>query len=293
MHPPSRRNLLQATALLASPLQSATERHPTYCLNTATLQGYKLPIAQLIDITARAGFTAIEPWLNQLTDVSAPEIRKRLQDAGLKVESAIAFPQWIVDDDAKRSAALEQMKREMDIVAQIGGTRIAAPPAGANNAPAIPLERIGERYRAVLEIGDRAGVTPELEFWGGSRNLRSLPEAVHAAMLADHAKACVLADVFHLYKGGSPLHSIGMLSAQTLQVIHINDYPAAPPRETIADRDRVFPGDGVAPLRQILGDLYRINSNVVLSLELFNPNYWTGDPLETARRGLAKMKALR
>lgn len=291
VHPPSRRNVLQATALLAGPPQAAAGPQPVYCLNTATLQGYKLPIARLIEIAGRAGFAAIEPWLNQLNDAPPTEIRKRVHDAGLKVESAIAFPQWIVDDDAKRSAALEQAKREMDTVAQIGGTRVAAPPAGANNGPVIPLERIAERYRAVLEIGDRMGVTPELEFWGGSQNLKTLPDAVDAAMLADHPKACVLADVFHLYKGGSPLRSLRMLSAQTLQLIHINDYPAVPPRETIADRDRVFPGDGIAPLPQILGDLFRINPNVVLSLEVFNPSYWTGDPLETARRGLAKMKA--
>ena len=52
----------------------------------------------------------------------------------------------------------------------------------------------------------------------------------------------------------------------------MNDYPAVPPRDTIGDRDRVMPGDGIAPLTQILRDLLANGSRAVLSLELFNPD---------------------
>ena len=104
------------------------------------------------------------------------DIRKRIEDRGLTVEGAISFTQWIVDDDARRAEALEQAKREMDILAQIGGKRIAAPPAGANgnNAPTLDLMKAAERYRALLELGDKMGVTPALELWGPSKNLHRL-----------------------------------------------------------------------------------------------------------------------
>ena len=82
-----------------------------------------------------------------------------------------------------------------------------------------------------------------------------------------------------------------MISHKAIQVFHLNDYPADPPRETIGDRDRVFPGDGIAPLTQILQDLHANNIKAVLSLELFNPTYWKQDPLQVAKTGLAKMKA--
>ncbi len=266
-----------------------------YCLNFATLQGYKLPVAEMIDVAANAGYNAIEPWLNGLHTYadqggSLPDLRKRIADAGLTVESAIAFPQWIVDDPAKRAAGMEQAKRDMDVVAKIGGQRIAAPPAGANNGSEIALAEIASRYRAVLELGDQVGVVPELEFWGTSTNLSRLSQVVYVALETGHPKACVLADVFHLYKGQSGFLGLRMLSSQALPVIHMNDYPAAPPRETVADRDRVYPGDGVAPLKQILQDLNRINPSMVLSLEVFNPAYWKGTPLDSAKTGLAKMK---
>ena len=35
----------------------------------------------------------------------------------------------------------------------------------------------------------------------------------------------------------------------------MNDYPAEPPRDAITDAHRVYPGDGVAPLKEMLRDL--------------------------------------
>jgi len=293
-----RRHFLGTAALAVAGLPRATAQpaRPAfrYCLNTATLQGFKLGIAESAEIASKAGYHALEPWLTQLTAYSGswPDLRRRIADLGLTVESAIAFPQWIVDDEAKRTAAMEQLRREMDMVARIGGMRIAAPPAGATTGPEIALPRIVDRYRAVLELGDRMGVVPELEFWGVSVNLRRLADAAFVAMSTDHPKACVLPDVFHLYKGGSGFRGLPMLSAQAVHVLHMNDYPATLARETIADRDRVYPGDGVAPLKQLLADLHGVNPGLVLSLEVFNPAYWKGDALETARRGLEKMKSV-
>ena len=82
-----------------------------------------------------------------------------------------------------------------------------------------------------------------------------------------------------------------MVSAAAMPVLHMNDYPADPPREKIADRDRVMPGDGIAPLPQILRYLRDNGGPTVLSLELFSQVYWEKDPLEVAKTGLAKMKA--
>src|SRR2546421_8392592 len=33
-----------------------------YCLNTSTIRGQNLPLAEEIEIASKAGFSAIEPW---------------------------------------------------------------------------------------------------------------------------------------------------------------------------------------------------------------------------------------
>jgi len=268
----------------------------TYCLNTSTIRGQKLSLDREAEIAAQAGYESIEPWVNKIHEYgkgggNLKDMRKRIEDLGLTVESAISFFAWIVDDDAARARGLEQARRDMDALAQIGGKRIAAPPAGAHRAGSIDLMKAAERYRALLEIGDEIDVVPQVEVWGPSTNLYRLGQSMFVVIESGHPKGCLLPDVYHIYKGGSDFHGLKQLSAHAIQVFHLNDYPADPPRETISDRDRILPGDGIAPLTQILRDLHANSSHAVLSLELFNPTYWKQDPLQVAKTGLAKMKA--
>lgn len=309
----SRRGALQRTGLLvggavlgqnlgalkasAKPAVPGTERPFLYCLNTATIRGQKLGIVKEIEVAAQAGYDAIEPWVDSITEYvknggTLPDLKKRISDSGLIVEDAIAFSEWIVDDEARRAKGMERAKREMDMVAQIGGRRIAAPPAGATNLPRLDLMQAAERYRALLEAGEQLGIVPQLELWGFSKNLNRLGECVCVAMETGHRNACVLADVFHLHKGGSEWAGIKLLGAHAIQVLHMNDFPAEPPREKIDDSYRVYPGDGTAPLAGILRALHEIGGQKVLSLELFNRKYWSEDALTVAKTGLAKMKAV-
>jgi 2-keto-myo-inositol isomerase len=267
-----------------------------YSLNTSTIRGQKLGLEKEVDVAAQAGYSAMEPWVQTLQEYvkgggKLSDVRKRIEDRGLTIENAISFTRWVVDDDAVRAQAREQLKSEMDLLAQIGGKRIAAPPVGATNEPGLDLMKAAERYRAILELGDQTGVTPILELWGGSRNLHRLGECLFVIAESGHPKACMLGDVFHIYKGGSDFNGLRVFSAAALPVMHMNDYPADPPREKATDRDRVMPGDGIAPLPQILRTLADHGGSTLLSLELFSPVYWQKDALEVARTGLAKIKA--
>lgn len=268
-----------------------------YCLNTSTISGQKLPISEVVQVAARAGYQGIEPWIRELDQHvkdghSLSDLGKRIRDLGLKVESAIGFFDWVVDDDSRRKKALEEARRNMDMVQQIGGKRLAAPPSGATDTTGIDLRRAAERYRALIELGEPFGIVPEVEVWGFSKTLGRLSEAVHVAIESQHPAACVLPDVFHLYKGGSGFSGVKMLGPFSIGVFHFNDYPADPPREKITDAQRVYPGDGAAPLKDLVRDLRSIGYRGMLSLELFNRDYWKQDALTTARTGLEKMRAV-
>ena len=293
---------LAATAIRAEPSTPAKPENPSepfgYCLNTSTIRGQNLPLTEEIDIAARIGFSAVEPWIGEIdkhlkSGGSLADLRKRIADHGLAIPSAIGFANWIVDDDEKRAKGLEQMKRDMDWVAQIGGTRVAAPPVGANGAKdASPdLNVIADRYRAVLALGREMGVTPELEIWGSSKTLSRLGEAVYVAVQAADARACMLLDVFHLYKGGSDITGISLLRGNALGVVHTNDYPATPGRDQITDAQRVYPGDGVAPLTDLFHILRDIGWRGHLSVELFNKDYWKQSPVKVAQMAFDKTRA--
>ena len=266
-----------------------------YSLNTSTISGQKVPITQEVKIAAEAGYQGIEPWIRELdahveAGHSLDDLRKQIGDSGLVVPSAIGFFEWVVDDPAARKKGLEEARRSMELVRKIGGTRIAAPAVGATDISGIDLRAIGDRYKDLLVLGREIGVIPEIEVWGFSKTLTRLADASYVAISAGEPDACILADVYHLYKGGSAFGGLHFLQGKNLPVFHMNDYPGHLSPEKINDSDRVYPGDGVAPLGALIPTLCDIGFQGFLSLELFNKEYWAQDPQLVAKTGLEKMK---
>lgn len=301
----SRRNFLTSAAAAGAavalttpgPARASESKRPqfSYCFNTSTIAGQKLPLDQQVELVGRARYDGIEPWIRDIAAYvqnggSLSDLKKRISDHGLKVQSAIGFARWIVNDDAQRKAGLEQAKRDMELVRRIGGSRIAAPPVGATRNVRIDLLQAAQRYRTLLAAGAEIGVTPQIELWGSSENLSRLGEAVFVAIESAHKDACLLPDVYHIYKGGSDFAGLKMVEGTSIHCFHVNDYPADPPRAAIGDKDRVYPGDGIAPLDDVVQTLASTGFAGALSLELFNRDYWSQDAREVAATGLEKMK---
>jgi sugar phosphate isomerase/epimerase len=281
-----------------------------FCLNTSTVRdkdGKSRTITDLIDIAQKAGYDAIEPWVSEIDAYlkgggTLKELKKRFADAGLKVADLIGFAEWIVEDPERRKKGLETAKRDMGWAAELGCPRIAAPPVGATGGtskrddpkltqPIIDLVAAADRYRVLLDLGQTMSVTPIVEVWGFSKTLRRLGEALLVAVECGDSKGCVLPDVYHLYTGGSDFAGLPLLSGSAIGIFHVNDYPKIE-RDKINDADRVYPGDGIAPLKDVFAALRKIGYTGFLSLELFNREYWTQDPHAVAKTGLAKMNAV-
>ena len=264
------------------PHRNATRPTPAgagfrYCLNTATIRGQKLSLPEQIDVAADAGYQGVEPWVGDLKEhAEKGRSLEGLGEADSRSRAERAQHDRVLSLDRRKTrhsarAGLEQARREMDLARQIGATRIAAPPAGARDSDQISLQAAAERYRALLDVGVSMGIVPHLELWGFSKVFSRLGEAVLIAMESGHPQACLLLDVFHLYKGGSDFHELRFVSGHVIHVLHMNDYPAQPPRAQINDSARVFPGDGVAPLSLVLRTLYEGGFDGFLSLGSLQP----------------------
>jgi sugar phosphate isomerase/epimerase len=70
----------------------------------------------------------------------------------------------------------------------------------------------------------------------------------------------------------------------------MNDYPGVPGRDLANDSIRVYPGDGVAPLGDLLRILKETGFQGFLSVELFNRQYWQQDAALVARTALEKTR---
>jgi sugar phosphate isomerase/epimerase len=260
-----------------------------YCLNTSTIR--PTPLLDKIRIAAQAGYTAIEPWNDEVDQYlagggSMKELKSALADANLKVVSMIALGDWITTEGDAYAKALDECRRRMDQAAALGSPYIVASPP----QEVVDLAHAARRYGELLRMGRQAGVKPSMEFLGFVAGIKDVDSALTIAEGANDPDATVVADVFHMIRGGGSVDDLLQLEGAKLANFHVNDVPATPDPLTQTDGDRVLPGDGIADLPRVFANLRAIGYHGPLSLELFNPSLWDADPLDVARRGLDRVR---
>lgn len=254
-------------------------------MNTSTLMAYELPADEQIRLVAEAGFDGIEMWVRDIRSYideggTAEELGDLLDSNNLLLENMIGFSEWISDDADTRAEAIELLRSDMELIARMGGKYIAAPVQGIDAIDGTKFNEYADRYRAILELGDETGVIPILEVWGTGA-LNQVTDCAHIAIGSGHEDATMLFDFYHVYRGGNSWETIDLVNAAKLPVMHMNDYPANPPREELTDADRVFPGEGICPYNEVIPKLYKAGFRGGFSVELFNQSYWSSMDAET------------
>ncbi|MBO7748855.1 sugar phosphate isomerase/epimerase [Paenibacillus sp. MWE-103] len=263
-------------------------------LNASTLFPFGLDVTEQVRVAAEAGYEGIELWVKDIEAYlqnggTAAGLRACLEQAGIVFANAIAFFKWADRDDAVREEGFAQAEREMRMLAEIGCVAVAAPPFG--DVADVPPADMARHYARLAALGREIGIDVYLEFWGRARALFRLDQAIEVAEASGAEGAKLLLDPFHMYTGGSSLDDLKRLDGSQIGIYHVNDYPAEPPRETITDADRVFPGEGVAPTSELARLLYGAGYRGFLSLELFIADFGGQTAAQVAAKGLADLKA--
>jgi sugar phosphate isomerase/epimerase len=261
-----------------------------YCLNASTIR--PAPLLEKIRVAGAAGYRAIELWNDELTahaqqGGSLAEVRRALDDQGLQVPTVIAAFGWLESAGPARQRALDEVKRRLEQAALVGARHLIASPA----LEACDLSAGGARYRELLELGRSFGVVPAMEYLGFVGSVHTIAQGWRIVQDAAHPDACLVMDPFHILRGGSPLADVALIPGEKVAIWHWNDVPGTKPVGQQADEDRVLPGDGVGPLKEIERLALRQGYRGFVSLELFNPALWQRDPEEVARLGMEKMRA--
>ena len=297
----SRRSFLKgATALagLAGCSAPAVFGRRRLALNASTVRTYGLTLREQVEAVAKAGFAGFEPWMKDVHEARAQgclgEVVELAREGDLDFVNGISFAPWAHADPGIRAVGLEELRRDMAALAEMGCPYVAASLFGMHKPGAKRLSKleIAERYAPVCELGARMGVKPLLEYWGHSVNMCRLEDALAALKLVNRDDTAVLADVYHTYRGGGDFATFSRLRPGMLPVLHVNDYPTDVPCEKLTDADRVWPGEGGAPWQDIAARLHAAGLEPWLSLELFNASYCQTDPLTTLREAKRRMDKL-
>jgi 2-keto-myo-inositol isomerase len=262
-----------------------------YCLNTSTIR--PLPLLEKIKLAGKAGYHAIEPWNDEVTTYleqggSLPDLRQAFSDAGLKVVSVIALHGWVTSQGAQYQQVLDECRRRMAQAVELGSPYIVASPP----QEIVDLSHAASRFAELLKIGREIGVTPSMEFLGFVDGIKNVSSAWTIASESGDPSATVVADVFHMIRGGGSVDDLLALPGDRVACFHMNDLPADPDPLTQTDADRVMVGDGIADLPRVIANLRTIDYRGPLSLELFNRELWAKDPFDVIKQGLDRMRGL-
>ena len=263
------------------------------CFNTSTIQ--PTPVDGKIRIAGAAGYESIELWNDDLTDWEQgggklSELKRMLDDHNLAVPDVVHLSGWM--DAAEpdfETALLDKARRLMEQGVAVGAPRIIAGPARGR----VDLQRAADRYCRLIELGREVGCLPALEFLGFVDHVNNVDVLMEIVTLADLPDTTVVMDAFHIYRGGGRDEDILKVPGSKVAMFHIDDAPKTDrSRETLADGDRVYPGDGILNLPKMLELLASQGFSGPVSLELFNEDLWRQDPGEVARVGAEKVRRL-
>ncbi len=249
-----------------------------------------------IRIAGQAGYDVLEitaKKLDQFLQIrSLGDARKLMDTAHLKAYSVNSIEKINTRDAAERKQALERTRQISEWCKALDCPWIIAVPGPT--PPGATWDDIRKEtlaaLRAMNDISAPLGVNLAFEFlgfpWCSVRTIAQAWDIVHTLNLP-HVGMVI--DTCHFYAGGSTLDSIKQIEAKKLAVFHINDVEPMP-KEQIEDANRLFPGDGVIPLQDIIASVRATGFDGVASVEIFRPEYWARDPQSVALEAMEKSK---
>ncbi len=230
---------------------------------------------------ARAGVRAVEPDLGKVREFAEKEsprmARQLLDDLGLKAVSC-SNQLFLEESGPRRAAAVEDLKWKVELAEVIGADRMVIPSAASEPHTREDYEQVIANLREAADIAQPHKVALMVEHTRLSTLINNLRTALMVVRKADHPNLKVMLDTFHFWSGMSKFEDLDLLRDGELHHLHFEDVPGEPPLEMFGQQSRVFPGEGIAPLRRIVEVLKRKGYRGPASLELFNPKVQATDP---------------
>lgn len=259
------------------------------CLDTATIRPASLK--EKVHIAAKAGYDAIEPWDRELAEYekeggNLKDLGKEIKELGLFVPSVIGMWNALPPTNQAFEESLKDTRNRMRMAAEIQSQHIQTIPntVGEN----YDQKYVSKKFHELIEIGiNEYGINPALVFVKFFP-LKTLGQATGVALDANHPKAMIIPDTFHMHISEGGFEGLKFLNGDLIAIFQFADAPASPATATLGDKHRVYPGDGILPLPEILKSLKTTGYKGCISLELYNPEYWKQDLQEVANTGLRK-----
>jgi 2-keto-myo-inositol isomerase len=249
-----------------------------------------------IRAASRAGYDLIEIWAKKM---EAFLLKKSIRDLNglFKKEKikplAINSVEFITFNSSwEKINTMNLIQRYAEIADRLNCPYIVLVPSPRPQGIS-DKEVYEESVKVLREISNRFKkykVKFAFEFLGFSWcSVSTLEQDIEIVKAVNRNNIGLVLDTFHFYVGGSAMDSIKKIDKENLYILHMNDAEDLP-KQSLQDAHRLYPGEGVIPLKEIISKLKEIRYDGPVSIEMFRPEYWTHPAEEVAEKGIEAIK---
>ena len=246
-----------------------------------------------IKAASAAGYELIELWASKLRRYletnTVADLKTLLDENNLEPFSINSIEHVTfrsAEDYEKIKAECEEYSR---IAGQINCPYVVVVP-GKLPENATEAEIISESVNVLNELADIAekhNVGLAFEFLGQTDcSVQTLDLDKKIIERVNRENVGLVIDTFHFYAGNSSFEAIETLDPKKLFIFHINDAEDLP-KTDLTDAHRLYPGEGILPIKEIKERFDKIGYDRMVSIEIFRPEYWSEDPFEVAKKAKA------
>jgi sugar phosphate isomerase/epimerase len=259
-------------------------------LHTWTLD--TTPLRDVLRIAREVGWDAVElRRVDFLRAVDAggsdADVIAAVRGSGLAVACVGAEQGWMFAQRAERTRLLDVVTASCRWAAALGCTTVMSPVdrgRGAVNAAAASVRRVGD-------IAAKHGVRLAIEFNSQAEQINALDPMREVLALAAHPHCGLLLDTYHLERSGATPEAVTGLEPAEIAYVQYSDVPRTglEPGKAL---DRLPPGHGSVPFREIFAALAAKGYVGYLSYEAPNASAWARPAGEVAREALDATRAV-
>ncbi|WP_114854105.1 sugar phosphate isomerase/epimerase [Brachybacterium sp. YJGR34] len=239
------------------------------------------PLQEFLEATAAAGIDAVGLWRQDVAEVGLDALRRRVDDAGLRVSTLCRGGFLTVDGEQERADALEDNRRAIDEAAALGAPTLVLVVGGISRED---KDIIGARARVTESIAqlapyaEQAGVTLSIEplhpmFAADRAVVSTIDQALDIAEASGSPAAGVVVDTYHVWWDPGLERAIQRAASTgrlfSYQVCDWNLPLAAEPLFS-----RGYMGDGYIDFPSITRMVAATGYTGDIEVEIFNEDVW-------------------
>lgn len=232
---------------------------------------------EMVRVASRAGFEGITVWPRDYrgaleSGLEPADLRALLADHGIAVADLDPLLTWLPPsvggwvDPGPYADATERDFFEMAEVLSAQSVNVAQ-----GFGDWLDLDGAAEAFAGLCDRAWEFGLLVTVEFlpWSGIPDVSTAYDLVSRA---GRPNGRVLVDVWHFFRGPSTLDQLAALPASAVGSVQLDDAPAEPAPDLVVEtmEARLIPGEGDAPVLEILRTLDRMGADAPIGVEVFS-----------------------